>query len=214
MSRPGPLMKRVLRLPVFLHEIGAGRVLGCRFLLLTHRGRSSGRVYRTVLEVVSWDAELREAVVMSGFGRRSDWLLNVLSNGAQEVQIGSSVFLPEIRELGLDEAARVLAAYERRNRLLAPVVRVVLSRLAGFRYDGSDAARRKLLDRLPLVGLRDAVSRRHRLHAAGGGGGPQYSEGWRTANGPEAAALVFLCQRGPLPRLLPAVSQRRPAITA
>ena len=155
MSKPGPLLKRALRLPVFLYGIGAGRLLGHRFLLLAHRGRRSGRVFRTPLEVVAWDAGLREAVVMSGFGRRSDWFLNALAGGAEEVRIASSTFRPEVRELGVDEAARALAVYERRNRLLAPVVRMVLSRLAGFRYNGSDAARRELVERLPLVGLRD-----------------------------------------------------------
>ena len=133
-------------------------MLGHRFLLLTHRGRRSGRVYRTMLEVVAWDGGLREAIVMSGFGPRSNWLLNALSGGAEEVRIGGSAFRPEVRELGLEEAARVFAAYERRNRLLAPFVRAVLSRLAGFRYDGSGGARRELVEKLPLIGLRDSGS--------------------------------------------------------
>jgi deazaflavin-dependent oxidoreductase (nitroreductase family) len=138
-----------------LYAIGAGRLLGHRFLLLTHRGRRSGRLYRTVLEVVAWDADSREAIVMSGFGHRSGWLLNALAGGAEEVQVGGSAFRPKVRELGLDEAARVLAAYDRRNRLLAPFARRVLSRLAGFRYDGSDGARRELVARLPMIGFRD-----------------------------------------------------------
>ncbi len=47
-----------------------------------------------------------------------------------------------------------MAGYERRNRIAAPIVRFVLSRLAGFRYDGSDAGRRKLVATLPLVAFR------------------------------------------------------------
>lgn len=155
MPRPGFILKRALRAPVLLYGIGAGRLLGRRFLLLTHRGRRSGRVYRTMLEVVAWDTDLREAVVMSGFGRRSGWFLNALAGGAEEVRIGGSAFRPEVRELNLDEAACVLGEYEQRNRLLAPFARLVLSRLAGFRYDGSDGARRELVARLPMIGLRD-----------------------------------------------------------
>jgi hypothetical protein len=45
----------------------------------------------------------------------------------------------------------VLADYERRNRWIAPLVRWVLSRLVGWRYDGSDDARRRLAGQLPLV---------------------------------------------------------------
>jgi hypothetical protein len=48
-----------------------GWLLGHRFLMLTHRGRRTGRVYRTVLEVVARDEVTREAVVMFAFGRTS-----------------------------------------------------------------------------------------------------------------------------------------------
>jgi hypothetical protein len=68
MAQPGPILRRALRLPVRLYDLGAARLFGHRFLLLTHRGRRSGRLYRTMLEVVDWDSERREAIVMSGFG--------------------------------------------------------------------------------------------------------------------------------------------------
>ena len=48
----------------------------------------------------------------------------------------------------------MLADYERRNRLIAPIVRRLLSWLAGFRYDCSDAARRRLVDSFPVLALR------------------------------------------------------------
>jgi hypothetical protein len=48
----------------------------------------------------------------------------------------------------------VFAAYERRNRLVSPVVRLVLSRLLGWRYDGTDSARRKAAEQLPSVAFR------------------------------------------------------------
>jgi deazaflavin-dependent oxidoreductase (nitroreductase family) len=152
---PGSLLKRALRAPLVIYDVGADRLFGHRFLLLTHRGRRSGRRYRTMLEVVSWDRGLREAVVMSGFGRRAGWYLNVLAGGAEEIRIGGTAFRPQMRQLDTDEAVSVLAAYEHRNRFVAPLVRLVLSRLSGLRYDGSAAARRRLVERLPLVAFRD-----------------------------------------------------------
>jgi deazaflavin-dependent oxidoreductase (nitroreductase family) len=149
-------LRWVLRQPVKLYDIGLGRFLGHRFLLLLHRGRRSGRLYRTMLEVVAWDGDRREAVVMSGFGQRSNWLLNVLGGGAREVRIADSRFPPLVRRLDPAEAVRVLADYERRNRLVAPFVRFLFSRLAGFRYDGSAAARERLVGILPLVGFRES----------------------------------------------------------
>jgi len=162
MAAPGPILKLVLRAPVGLYDVGAGRLFGHRFLLLTHRGRRSGRLYRTMLEVVQWDGGQREALVMSGFGPRSSWLLNVLAGGAEEIRIGGSRFRPEVRRLEPGEAAVAMEAYERRNRLLAPLVRAILSRLAGFRYDGSPAARRRLVEALPLIGLREPDGDRSR----------------------------------------------------
>lgn len=55
----------------------------------------------------------------------------------------------------LTGSADLFSAYERRNRLLLPVARPVLSRFAGFTFDGSAPARRELLERMPLVGLMD-----------------------------------------------------------
>lgn len=151
MAQPGPLLSRALRLPARLYDVGAGRLLGHRFLLLTHRGRRSGRLYRTMLEVVRWDPEKREATVMSGFGPRSSWLRNVLGGGAVEVRIAARRFEPTARSLDREEAVVVLADYEQRNRLAGPIVRAILSRLAGFRYDGSAEARERLVGALPLL---------------------------------------------------------------
>jgi hypothetical protein len=49
------------------------------------------------------------------------------------------------------EAAAVLADYEHRNRLITPVIRRVLSWLVDLTYDGSDAARQRLVHELPVA---------------------------------------------------------------
>ena len=152
--KPGRLLKWLLRAPVALYAVDAGWLLGHRFLLLAHRGRRSGRVYRTVLEVVAWDGEHLEAVVMSGFGRSSQWYRNVLASDPVEVRIGRRRFTPRVRELDADEAVRGLADYERRNRIAAFFLRSLLSKTAGGRYDGSESARRRLVEALPLVAFR------------------------------------------------------------
>jgi deazaflavin-dependent oxidoreductase (nitroreductase family) len=152
-ARPSRVAVRALRVPSLLYEHGWGRLLGHRFLALTHRGRRSGRRYVTVLEVVRWCPEATEAVVVSGFGPTAQWYRNVLAGGAEQVRIGRLRFRPQARVLGSDEAAAVLAAYERRNRLAAPIVRRVLSRLAGVPYDGSPAARGRVVAALPFIAL-------------------------------------------------------------
>jgi deazaflavin-dependent oxidoreductase (nitroreductase family) len=166
---PGRVLRWALRAPTILYERRMGWVLGHRFLMLTHRGRRTGRLHRTVLEVLNWDPETHEAVVMSGFGPQSHWYQNILSGGASEVAIAGERWQPELIRLPFDEAASFVADYERRNRLVMPIVRRVLSRLAGFRYDGSNAARRRLVATLPLIALRPASHgpRRDSRHSRG-----------------------------------------------
>jgi deazaflavin-dependent oxidoreductase (nitroreductase family) len=149
---PGPLVKRALALPNRLYDAGGGRLLGHRFLRLTHHGRRSGRAYRTVLEVVAWRDG--EAVVLAGLGRKAQWLRNAQAGAPLTVEIARERWPADHRVLDSAEAAATLADYERRNRIAAPVVRAVLGRLSGVRHDGTDAARRRIVAVLPLVAFR------------------------------------------------------------
>ena len=151
------LLKWMLRVPVLAFDARADRLLGHRFLLLTHHGRRSGRRYRTVLEVLCWRPELHEAVVMSGFGPRAQWLQNVLAGTPAEIGIAGRRWPAMARHLEAAEAVTVLAGYERRNAALRPVVRHVLSRLARMSYDGSPQARLAVVHKLPLVAFRPAA---------------------------------------------------------
>jgi deazaflavin-dependent oxidoreductase (nitroreductase family) len=153
---PGPVLRRLLRAPVLLYGAGLGPLLGQRFLMLTHVGRRSGRVYRTVVEVVGRLPHEDAYVVMAGFGHSAGWLRNLQAGGGREVAVGRRRFRPSVRELGEEEASATLASYERRNRLAAPVVRVVLSRLVGWRYTGTGPERARLVRELPLVALSPA----------------------------------------------------------
>jgi len=141
------------RLPGYLYRWHMGRLLGNRFLLLTHVGRRSGARHQTVLEVMEYRQGTGEAIVMSGFGRDSDWLRNIEANPNPEVSIGSRHFVASYRFLGEDEAAAVVKGYERRNRFMAPIVRLVLSRLLGWRYRGTEEDRRRLVEQLPVIGF-------------------------------------------------------------
>ncbi len=145
------LRRWLLHAPTAIYAAHAGRLLGHRFLRLTHQGRRTGCRHDTVLEVLWWDPHAREAVVMSGWGRQANWYRNVLATGAAEITIAGERWPARARALGPAEAAGVIVDYERRNRLALPVVRRLLSRLAGFHYDGSEAARRTLAHRLPLI---------------------------------------------------------------
>ena len=91
-KRPSRPLVVLFGLPRHLYRHGWGWVLGHRFLQLTHTGRSSGRTYQAILEVVHYDPDNQEATVMSGFGPGAYWLRNVQANGRAEVSIGRFSF--------------------------------------------------------------------------------------------------------------------------
>lgn len=151
---PGPILRRVFLLPNALYRHRLGWLLGRRFLQVSHRGRRSGRLHHTVLEVVRRDRATGAVTVVAGFGARADWLRNLQAAPAESVTTGRSTFVPRQRFLTPEEGAEVLRHYERRNRLAAPLIRWVLGRLAGFRYDGSATGRRRAAEVLPMVEFR------------------------------------------------------------
>lgn len=95
-----------------------------------------------------------EVVVMSAFGPDADWLQNLKLDPNPEVVISRQRFVAAYRILDTAEAMSVVREYEQRNRFIAPIIRLVLSRLLGWEYRGSDDDRWRLVKQLPLVALR------------------------------------------------------------
>lgn len=154
--RPGRIARTLLRAPARLYDWRCGWLLGHRFLRLTHVGRNSGRRYQTMLEVIGTGPAVNEFLVVAGLGRAADWYRNLRATPGVEVAIGRSRFRPVHRILDIEEAVAALTDYERRNRWVTPVIRRVLSWLVGWRYDGSDPARQRLVRELPIVAFRPA----------------------------------------------------------
>ncbi len=157
--RSRPVVAALFRAPAAVYRWHGGRLFGHRLLLVRHRGRNSGRRYDTVLEVVRFEPRSSEAVVVAGFGPGSDWLRNLEANGEAEVTIGPRHFTAVHRIVPEDEAVAIMADYERRNRLIAPLARFMLSRLLGWRYTSSAADRRRLVRQLPMVAFRPVQGR-------------------------------------------------------
>ena len=91
---------------------------------------------------------------MSAFGPNADWLRNIKATPGPEVVIGSQRFIAAYRVLGHEEAMQAIAGYEQRNWFIAPVIRLVLSHLLGWRYEGREGDRRRLVAGLPFIAFR------------------------------------------------------------
>jgi len=62
-----------------------------------------------------------------------------------------------IQVLGAEEAVSVIESYERRHRVIAPIIRAVLSWLVGWGYTGSEEDRREVVAQLPFIAFRPAA---------------------------------------------------------
>ena len=150
LPHPHGLARIGFRLPILLYRVGLGWILGHRFLLLTHRGRKSGRLRQTVLEVVRYDAAHREYTVVAGFGSNTDWYRNLLAHPAIEIRCAGQRFHPEQRFLSPSEGADMLAWYEPRH----PRAMRILVTLLRYPYDGTPESRLALAKALPMISFR------------------------------------------------------------
>ena len=151
-------LRRLFRAPAYLYRWRCGWLFGHRFLLLIQVGRRTGLYRDTVLEILEYRPEGPEVVVMSAFGPKADWLRNIEAGPCPEVVVGMRRFTADFRVLGPEETVQVIAGYERRNRIVAPIIRSVLSRLLGWRYHGSDNERQRLVGQLPFIAFRPAAA--------------------------------------------------------
>jgi len=149
--RPTGWRRWLLNLPLLLDALHLNRLLGARFAVIVHRGRHSGRLRRTPLEVVRHDPATGEIVVASGWGRQAGWYQNILAAPAVAVHHAGRRFHPIQRFLQADEAAAEMASYAERH----PAAARTLGRwMSGAAFDNSPEDIRRLVARVPFVAFR------------------------------------------------------------
>jgi deazaflavin-dependent oxidoreductase (nitroreductase family) len=128
----------------------SGRLVGAPIVVLTHRGRRSGRVYRTPLEAIAEDAGGDEVVVSPMRGSRGDWYLNVLAGGLVEASLRGESFEVAWRELPEDERRAALEQYAREHPVYGRFVLRMLVRLHDLHGDPLAEVARAI----PMLALR------------------------------------------------------------
>jgi deazaflavin-dependent oxidoreductase (nitroreductase family) len=153
-SRVDRILGRTLRMPGNLDRRGTRWMLQALspapVVVLVHRGRKSGRLYKTPVEALAEYPELGEIVVAPMWGRDSDWYRNVVAGGLVEVHVRGEQRQVEWREL--DEAGRRAAmdAYSDAHPRYSRLILRMLARVNGFEGDPEEAVLREL----PMLGLR------------------------------------------------------------
>ena len=115
--------------------------------MIEHRGRRSGSLYHTVVEVVGRNPDENEWIVTSGYGPHADWYRNLKADGLQAVWIGSTRHRASVRFLDNVEAGGVMKAYERAR----PKTAAILLREMNVSHDGSDEGRIDMMRKIPMV---------------------------------------------------------------
>ena len=140
--RPYGVYRWFANAPRWLYRLGLGWVLGYRVAQITHRGRKSGQIRRTILEVLQYDPQTQEVLVVSGWEGKTDWYRNIEREPALEVRTGRVAYRPVQEFLSPEETAvLVLTLFRQHPR----EVRMVGS-LLGIDPDTEDAAQRSRIE--------------------------------------------------------------------
>jgi deazaflavin-dependent oxidoreductase (nitroreductase family) len=153
-SQAGRVLGRTLRMPGVLDRKGTRWLLQAlspaTVIVLVHRGRKSGKLYKTPVEVLHDDHERGELVVSPMFGSDSDWYRNVVAGGLVEAHVRGEKRQVEWRELGEPERRAAIDAYREAHPLYSRMILRMLARVNGFEGNPEEAVLREL----PMLGLR------------------------------------------------------------
>jgi deazaflavin-dependent oxidoreductase (nitroreductase family) len=125
-QKPGSLALAVFGIVPAVYQMGLGRTLGRTFMLLTYKGRKSGKTYRAALMVLSSDEQTGEVTSLAMYGNQTGWWRNIVANPALAVEIGGTRFRPEQRFLSAEEAHGLVSQFRKahpwRVRLIALIM--------------------------------------------------------------------------------------------
>jgi deazaflavin-dependent oxidoreductase (nitroreductase family) len=145
---------RTLRMPGVLDRKGTRWMLQALspapVIVLVHRGRKSGRIFKTPVEMLVDDPEWKELVVAPMWGRDSDWYRNVVAGGLIEVHVHGEERQVEWRELDEGERAAAMDAYREAHPMYSRIILRMLVRVNGLKGHPEQAVLREL----PMLGLR------------------------------------------------------------
>lgn len=136
-----------------LYRLRLGWLLGHRFMLITHVGRRSGKVRRTCVMVLRFDARSGEAFVAAG-SQRADWYRNIHASPAVQVAVGARRYRPVQRFLTAEEIEQVLGWSRDHQRFHARVQ----SLFFGWPWPPTDEDLRRLSRSLGGVAFRPAAT--------------------------------------------------------
>jgi deazaflavin-dependent oxidoreductase (nitroreductase family) len=122
----------VFKLPLLLYRLRLGWLLGKRFMLLTHVGRHSAKVRRTILAVLRFDETTKTIYAVSAW-KGSDWYANIQAVPALEVETAFVRYVPLQRTLSPEEITTMFLDYRTQH----PIFSRMICRIPGWKWDST-----------------------------------------------------------------------------
>jgi deazaflavin-dependent oxidoreductase (nitroreductase family) len=132
------MLRVISRTHTFLYRVSGGRftysLMGRGMLLLTTKGRRSGRPYTTPLQYLNDGDDVVIVGSNAGNARHADWWLNLLADPWAEMRIGRETFRANVEEVLGEERERLwqrlvewypsYGEYRKRTERRIPVVKL------------------------------------------------------------------------------------------
>jgi deazaflavin-dependent oxidoreductase (nitroreductase family) len=122
----------IFKLPVFLYRLRLGWLLGKRFMQITHVGRRSGKVRRTILAVLWFDDKTKEIYAVSAW-KGSEWYYNIQASPALQLETGFERYVPVQRSLSPEEITAAFIEFRKKN----PIFSRMICRIPGWKWDST-----------------------------------------------------------------------------
>jgi deazaflavin-dependent oxidoreductase (nitroreductase family) len=157
MSGPSPRVRRVIgramRVSAALDRPRSRwllRFAPAPIVVLVHRGRRSGRIYRTPVEAVAGDPRRGEYLIAPMWGERTDWYRNLLAGGLVAARVDGEAYRVEWRQLSEEERREAMATYRREHPVYSRAILRMLMSFHGLEGEPGEAVVRAL----PMLALR------------------------------------------------------------
>lgn len=144
---PTVILKLLFKLPILAYRSGMGFFMGKRFIYVEHVGRISGKIRRSVLEVIRYDDVEDTYFVASGYGRRSDWYKNIQKNSNVKIKVAFRKTNAEVLFLSNERTEEEIRDYAKRH----PTAIKQLAKLIGYQLTGKEGELTELSKNWPVL---------------------------------------------------------------
>jgi deazaflavin-dependent oxidoreductase (nitroreductase family) len=137
---PNALQKFFFKIPVWLHKMGFGgweKLIGAQWMLITTRGRKSGKPRDTMVDVMDYDAATDTYYIEAAYGSRADWYRNIQASPLFEARVGKRKFRARAAALSNEGAGEMMVQFFRRK----PAYTRTVMAMVGMKFESEEELR-------------------------------------------------------------------------